>query len=265
MNSGVVFIGAGNLATSVATNLYEAGVAINQVIATTQKSAKTLAYKFGAAYSTSIEQINKNAVVYIVAVPDSQIEPVLTALCALDQMVVHTSGSTSISIFDEKKFPTHGVLYPFQTFSKSRVVNLQDVPICIEANNASNLAQLSNFAQQLSTRILPMGSEQRKWLHLTGVFGCNFINHILTLTYNIANSNGIDFEILKPLVDETIQKAFSGDPAQMQTGPAIRGDFNTINKHQLMLKELDPALQKIYNVLSLEIQNWAKAEQHKTL
>lgn len=263
MDTGVVFIGAGNLATSVATNLYEAGIAINQVIATTLNSAKTLAGRVGATYSDRIEQLMPNAAMYIIAVPDSKIESVLKSLCPLKQMVVHTSGSTPISVFDENKFPVHGILYPFQTFTKSRIVSLQNVPICIEANNTSSLSQLSNFAQQLSCRVLQMDSEQRKWLHLTGVFGCNFINHILTITHSIASSNGIDFEILKPLVEETIQKAFDGNPADMQTGPAIRGDFNTMNKHQQMLMELDPALQKIYNVLSLEIQNWGKTQQHK--
>ena len=259
MGLRVVFIGAGNLATSVALGMHNAGFTIGQVVTRSTGSARELAARVMAKYTNSIAEIDSNADLYVIAVPDAQIEPVVNSLRPLNGLVVHTSGSTPIDVFDSNKFPNHGVLYPFQTFSKSIVVDLHNVSICIEANSPQNEEQIVSIASQLSAKVVPMKSEQRRWLHLIGVFGSNFVNLILTMAYEIATNKGIDFEIIKPLVGTTVQKAFSGNPAKMQTGPAIRNDQNTMDEHLQMLKDLNPDLQKIYNELSLEIQKIAKS------
>ena len=258
--TSVVFIGAGNLATSVAINFWKSGFAINQVIANSKESAMRLAQKVGATYSNSLDELNARANLYVVAVPDSQIEPVLNELQPMNQMVVHTSGSTSIEVFDKKKFPAHGVFYPFQTFSKSRIVELKEVSICVEANSSTGLQALLDIAHAVSHKVVTMDSEQRRWLHLTGVFGSNFVNHILALTHQITTAKGIDFAIIEPLVKETVLKAFMGNPVDMQTGPAVRHDAETLSKHAQMLEDFNPELQKIYNELSLEIQKFAAAK-----
>lgn len=254
MGTNAVFIGAGNLATSVAIGFQNSGISVVQVVSRTIDSSMQLASKVSASALCKLNKITLDADLYVVAVPDSQIKTVLDTLKPLNGLIVHTSGSTPIGIFDEKKFPNHGVLYPFQTFTKSKIVELSNVTFCIEANSSVNTQKLFNIANQVKCKAVNMNSEQRRWLHLTGVFGCNFVNLMLTMAHQIALPQNIDFEIIKPLVETTIQKAFSGNPQKMQTGPAIRNDRNTMTQHMEMLKNQYPELQKIYNELSLEIQ-----------
>lgn len=248
-------IGAGNLATSLAVSIAEAGFEVVQVASRTASAAAALADRVGASHTTSLSSIDTTATLYIVAVPDCEIANALSSLPPLKGMVVHTSGTTPMDVFNGNKFPNHGVLYPFQTFSKTRDVAMLNVPICIEANSPANLAFIDDFAQHLSQRVTAMQSEQRRWLHLMGVFSSNFVNYMLTIAHRIATEKGIDFSTIQPLVEETINKALVGNPALVQTGPAIRNDTETINKHLEMLKSIDPQLQRIYNELSLGIKS----------
>lgn len=257
----VIFIGAGNLATSLALGMQKAGFTIAQIISRSSQSAGTLADRLGTAWLINPRKIVQNADLYVIAVTDTEIPTVLRVLPPLTAMVVHTSGSTPIDVFNSTKFPNHGVIYPFQTFSKSRVVDLQNVSFCVEANNQQNLKKLTNIASRLSSKVVRMNSEQRKWLHLTGVFGSNFVNAVLALAYQVASSQNIDFEIVKPLVEETVQKAFGTNPSRVQTGPAVRNDLITMQLHEQMLQSLDPQIQKMYNLLSNEIQRQAQELQ----
>ena len=151
-----------------------------------------------------------------------------------------------------------GVFYPFQTFSRSRIVDLCNVPIFVEAGSDDVLNFLTDIGKELSCNVSYLNSEKRLLLHLSGVFACNFTNHILALTYRLANENGIDFKILQPLVEETVVKAFTTNPKDVQTGPAIRKDIVTMEKHSAVLGNLDEQLQRIYNELSLSIQKLGK-------
>ena len=92
-------------------------------------------------------------------------------------------------------------------------------------------------------------------LHLAGVFSCNFVNHMLAISQMLAEENEFDFKLLKPLVVETIEKALAGNPLDSQTGPAVRGDSETIKKHVALLSRIDDDLRDLYLALSTSILN----------
>ncbi|MEW5844662.1 MAG: DUF2520 domain-containing protein [Bacteroidota bacterium] len=257
MNQNVVLIGAGNLATSLAIALHNAGIPIKQVYSRTIESAKSLALKVEAEPINSIERLQTNANIYIVALPDDVIPHVVVKLAKLNGIVVHTSGSTPVSVFEGICAKGYGVFYPFQTFSRTRVIPFDNIPICLEASDNETFKQLKHLAGNLSSIVLPMDSEQRKWLHLSGVFACNFTNHMLALAYRLTAEHQISFDLVKPLVEETVRKAFEGNPALFQTGPAIRNDEQTMERHAQMLSAI--GLADLYKELSLSIQNLAKA------
>lgn len=252
----IVLIGAGNLATSLAHGLSAFGLHLAQVVARSERTAKALAELFGASYAAGSANAKPNADAYIVAVPDEQIAPALASLPATHGLVLHTSGSTPLSVFDSARFPNHGVLYPLQTFSRQRVVSLRDVPLCIEGSTAQATAQVQELANVLSNRVIPMTSEQRVWLHLMGVMGCNFVNHLLAIAHCIGQKEGIALDVLQPLLCETVRKAFTtSSPAMAQTGPAIRGDMATLSRHADMLANIDVHFAELYNMLSNSIIN----------
>lgn len=256
MNQSVVLIGAGNLATSLAIALHNAQIPVTQIYSRTIESAKSLALRVGAEPINTIEQIRTTANIYIIALPDEVIPHVNVKLAKLNGIVVHTSGSTPISVFEGINAKGYGVFYPFQTFSRTKVIPFNNIPICLEASDNETFNQLNDLARNLSSTVVPMDSEQRKWLHLSGVFACNFTNHMLALAYHLTAEHNIDFNLVKPLVTETIRKAFEGNPSRFQTGPAIRNDKQTIERHVQMLSVI--GLADLYKELSLSIQNLAK-------
>lgn len=250
----IVQIGAGNVATHITKALQEAGHSVVQVVGRTEANASALAKEISAAYTITTSNIDKTADLYIISVSDSAIPNVLSALPKLSGIVVHTSGSTPANVL-QKVSGRYGVFYPFQTFSKARNVSLKGVPFCIEASGVDVVSALSQIAASIGGKPVEMGSEQRRWLHLTGVFACNFVNHMFSISQTIAQEKGLTFDMLKPLIRETISKALEAGPESSQTGPAIRGDFNTIKKHMGMLSNVDEEWMEIYRLLSSSIWN----------
>jgi predicted short-subunit dehydrogenase-like oxidoreductase (DUF2520 family) len=254
----IVLIGAGNLANCIAPPIIDSGNTIVQIIAYTEKSARALATKVNSAYSVELESTSLNADLYIIATPDKTISTILDELPPLKGIVVHCSGGTSIEILKGVKANGYGVIYPFQTLTKNRLVDFNKVPIFIEANNDVSLQVIKKFAQSLSNFVHETDSDTRSWIHLSGVFTNNFVNHLLVIAGQILQEKKIDNNILKPLLIETIAKALSLGSSNSQTGPAARFDGTTIDKHINMLKQLNPELTKIYKELSLSIQSLIK-------
>ncbi len=256
--NGIVILGAGNVATHLSIASKQAGFPIKCVYSKTIKAAKELALKVDSQYTDDLRGIPLEADLYIIAVKDEIIELIVDDLKLDYGTVVHTAGSISIDIF-KKKFQNYGVFYPLQTFSKSREISFENIPICIEANNELLENKLLSLASNLSKRVYKIDSEKRKSLHLAAVFACNFSNHMFSIAQEIIKHSGISFDLLKPLIKETAQKAIDQEPLNAQTGPAIRNDENVILKHLEMLKD-SPDFKKIYRFVSDSIFNLKNIE-----
>lgn len=248
----IVLIGAGNLATHLGKALHAAGHDMVQVFSRTMQSAETLASLLDAEPLTDISQVRDNADVYIFSVKDSALEQLISQLCGGEKKVfLHTAGSMPMSVFREKALH-YGVLYPMQTFSKQREVDFSIIPCFIEANDEFALKQIEGLAGQISHRVYQLSSEDRKYLHLSAVFACNFANHCYAASQELLQQHGIPFDVMLPLIDETAAKVHGMTPKEAQTGPAVRYDENVIGK-QIRLLENQPYFQKIYDCMSKSI------------
>ena len=185
--------------------------------------------------------------IVVIAVSDAAIAEVSRQLSGYTGLIVHTSGSTSVDVLGDHQH--HGVLYPLQTFSKSRKLNYSKIPFCIEAKLEPDFQTLEDLTSALGATFYAVNSNQRAALHLAAVFANNFGNHILTEAQKICKERNISFELLRPLMEETILKAFDIGPQASQTGPAKRNDQITIEKqlnalHSDHQKELYTSLTK---------------------
>ncbi|MDT0552304.1 Rossmann-like and DUF2520 domain-containing protein [Urechidicola vernalis] len=190
--------------------------------------------------------------VYIIAVSDDEISTVSKALKIDNKLVVHTSGSVDMNILNSNR---KGVFYPLQTFTKNKSIDFSNIPLCIEANNDSDLILLEKLASKISNNSFILDSCQRKKMHLAAVFVNNFANHLYHIGYTICEENTVPFEILHPLMEETLNKIKGIPPLDSQTGPAKRNDQKTIT---LQLGQLSEAQQKIYMSLTNSIINTYK-------
>lgn len=251
----VVCVGAGNVATHLATALKEHSFEIIQVYSRTLESALVLANQVGAAPITNIREIADNADLYIFALKDAILENIAAQIPSNPGIWIHTAGSVPINIFS-KYTSNYGVLYPFQTFTKNRKIEWNDIPLFIEASNSKTLDSVKSIANQLSDKVFTLSSEERKYLHLTGVFACNFTNHMYALSKMFLNKVNLPFDIALPLIDETSSKVHSLTPEEAQTGPAIRYDENVINNHLALIE--DDHIKEIYKIISDNIHRTSK-------
>ena len=207
----IVILGAGNLATQLGMALHAQHVEIIQVYGRSRTSAYDLANLLGCSFTTSKQEIITDADLYLLAVSESTITEVLSDAPICDRLIVHTSGSVPIDILAAFS-NNYGVFYPLQTLSKQKAVDFSTVPICIEANNTGNLEKLSRLAKTISEQVFEMNTDQRKELHLAAVFVCNFVNHFYAIGEKLLQERHLDFNLLKPLIEETAQKAMLFSP-----------------------------------------------------
>ena len=189
---------------------------------------------------------------YIIAVSDSAIETISNALPFENRLVVHTSGSVALRYLNKKN--RKGVFYPLQTFSEASDLPFYKVPICIETTDIKDRKLLKKVATELESPTYFIQSEQRQSLHLSAVFVNNFTNQLFRIAHELTDLNGIQFDILKPIIKETTQKLDLMSPYMAQTGPAKRNDKKTIEQH-LRILDKSPEYKKIYEVLTQSIQN----------
>jgi predicted short-subunit dehydrogenase-like oxidoreductase (DUF2520 family) len=244
----ITIIGSGNVATHLAAAFKNAGHQIVQVYSRTLQNAALLAYHVKAEAIDDLDQINPETDIFIIAVKDDIIGPLVEQLAGYEKLMVHTSGATDL--YTLLAFSDNvGVFYPLQTFSKIKEIDFRNVPLCIEAADDSITRNLEQLAQTISNKVYRVDSEHRKILHLTAVFACNFSNYLYGVAQQILTTHQLDFDLLRPLILETAQKVQERLPADVQTGPAVRRDEITMNNHLELLKDR-PGLQQIYTLLS---------------
>lgn len=252
----VSIIGSGNVAQHLITafqNLEKSGNKIELIQAFARKK-ESLSHLLPQEKITDDFNSLADADLYIISVSDDAITTVSDALPFKNRLVVHTSGSTPFTILNDNN--RKGVFYPLQTFTKGKAVDFKTIPVCLEAENASDYQIVDKVAKAISDKVYAINSEQRKALHVAAVFVNNFTNHLYSIGNDICIENQIPFDILKPLMEETLQKLQSLSPKEAQTGPAIRQDQKTIAAHEAFLKNENQL--KIYKTLTQSIQENGK-------
>lgn len=229
MYSKVAIVGAGNVAWHLFQAFADVGLEVNQWLS---RSTPSEHFSSVSLSPQSIESLDSDADLVFLAVADDAVAQVSARIPKnFKGLVVHTSGAVSMDkLADHLRY---GVFYPLQTFSKGNSVDYSQVPVFIEANHkpdAQNLAELGKkvFSKE---RVTFLNSEKRKNLHVAAVFVCNFVNHMYTLGAEIMEAGDMDFDLLRPLIEETAQKIQHQHPFNAQTGPARRGDQKVINAH----------------------------------
>ncbi|MDR1810816.1 MAG: DUF2520 domain-containing protein [Prevotella sp.] len=251
----IVYVGAGNLATNLAQELNKQYFRIVQVYSRTIAAAEMLADRLGCPATNAPSEIVSDADLYIFSVTDDALPGLLKQMPSNNGLWAHTAGSIPMSVF-EPYSENFGVVYPFQTFSKSRKVDFRQIPFFIEANTPDNLEKLREMCSRLSSSVAELSSERRRILHLTGVFACNFSNHLYTISKKLLDNANIPFDALLPLIDETAAKIHTLPPAAAQTGPAVRYDKKVIDGHLAML--YNSRWQDIYRLMSEDIYETSK-------
>lgn len=251
----IVIIGSGNLAESLALALCQKECGLIQLYGRNRLRAQAIGALCGIATASEPQELAE-ADLYLVAVSDRAIRQAVESLpIPPNALVAHTAGSVSI---DELPFEHRGSFYPFQSFTRGRRVDFAEIPLFLEAAHAADLELLEAVGARICRNHYRANAEQRRLIHLAGVFACNFVNALYGVGSEILQRGSLPFEILKPLIMETARKACESDaPATVQTGPAVRGDKAVEQAHCSLLGD-EESLKRIYTEISKIIWETSK-------
>lgn len=247
----IVIIGTGNTATVLGRKLKQAGHHIVQVAGRNPVPATLLAAELNASPCTSAASLHRDASFYLLAVSDNALAGIQNEWKLPNRLQAHTAGAVSIDIL-KGALAEYGVLYPLQSLRKEIKLS-PEIPLLVDGNNEAAREKLRAIALSVSPLVNTAGDAQRLQLHLAAVLVNNFTNHLYALAENYCKDNGLDFHFLLPLIKETALRLDSFSPQQVQTGPAVRNDTDTIRRHLDLLKD-DNTLKEIYSLLTKSIQ-----------
>lgn len=245
-------LGSGNVAFHLGKVLAQKGIHVDAVYSPNTVHAAALAAQLHTNAINDCTNLPLSSDLYIIAVKDTAIEEVSNQLPEVKGLVVHTSGNTSMEVLSKHKHC--GVFYPLQTISKHSEVNFAHVPMLLETREQEDMERLKQLADTIGAQSYEVNSDKRKIVHVAAVFANNFSNHLYGIAQQILTANNLSFDMLKPLIQETANNIQTHNPQEVQTGPAVRGDQTTIDKHLKLLEGM-PEYAQLYKLLSQNIKD----------
>ncbi|WP_297986433.1 DUF2520 domain-containing protein [uncultured Chryseobacterium sp.] len=242
-----VIIGSGNVAYHLAKSFTLSNNEVVQIFGRNAEELRKISEELEIPYST--KEI-ADADFYLIAVSDSSVAEVSKHITSSSALVAHTSGSLPKESLEGNY--RKASFYPLQTFSKTKELDYETIPFFVEAENEFDLNILKNLAASISENVMESSYEKRKYIHLTAVFACNFVNHLYARAKEISDSQNIPFEYFLPLIDETTQKIHHLDPKSAQTGPAVRNDERIMKLHEELITLEEH--RKIYDLMNESIK-----------
>jgi predicted short-subunit dehydrogenase-like oxidoreductase (DUF2520 family) len=249
----IVIIGSGNAATALGHLSHRGNHHVLQVFGRNKLTTDALAAAIEAEPVYNWNLIRRDADIYIVALPDTVIPEIHTHFTLEKGLVVHTAGAVSMHALS-KVARNYGILYPLQSLHKN-VLAYSHIPLLVDGNTPEDKTLIADFAATLSGKVAYANDGDRAKLHVAAVWVNNFTNHLYTIAWDYCHQQGLDFTLLLAMMEQTVSRLAIGKPADFQTGPAIRGDKVTIDKHIALLKDT-PEAQELYKTLSAAIEKY---------
>ena len=243
----IVIIGSGNVSYHLAKAFQQNNIPVSQIFGRNESDLKFISDQLQIPFSTTQLQ---DADLYLICVSDGAVGEVSKLITKDNCLVAHTSGSLPKEILAGNY--RKASFYPLQTFSKSKNLDYKEIPFFVESEGEDDLELLKNIALKISKKVMVSTYEKRKYIHLTAVFACNFVNHLYARAKEISDSQEIPFDYFLPLIKETTQKIEILEPKLAQTGPAIRNDERVLKAHEELITDQEQL--KIYKIMNESIK-----------
>lgn len=253
----VAIIGTGNLSFHMSA-LVEAidFLELKYFVSRRFENSQRFAKKFNCTPLKSVAEIPGDVDIIFIWVSDDQISSLSAQMAANlthDTILAHSAGTKSPKIIDSY-FENRGVMWPIQSFSQNdKNLDLQQVPICIQGSNNATVLTMRKISNEITTKVIEVSNQQKAQLHLASVISNNFTNHLWHVSKILLEDKDLDFNLLLPLINKTVEKIQVMDPKDAQTGPAIRNDKRTMVRHRRILKNY-PNMKSIYLYISKSIR-----------
>ena len=214
----------------ISRHLYLAGHQVSCIWSRSIDKARKVAGACGCVATDRAEELPDDADFYLMAVSDRSIAEVASRFSGRQGIWMHSAGAVSMDLL-AGSFREYGVFYPLQTLSAERLISLDDTPFLVEGSSYEVSKKIQALAATISRRVVEMDSADRLTMHLAAVFANNFSNHMLRIARDFLEEKKVDHSLLDALIRESCLKSLEIGPAMAQTGPAVRGDLQTMAKH----------------------------------
>ena len=246
-------IGTGNMAWFLIRRLKTAGHQCHGVWGRNSATMKALAAATNVNTYKNLTSIPDGEVdVCFVAVPDTEIANAVANLSFEKTVLVHTAGSVDIDVLKEHAADC-AVLWPVYSISKNSVPDHRNIPAAFEASSAKAKRYIATMGHSITDNLFEADIDKRKWLHLSAVIGNNFINHLVAICQQICKEQDLPPDVLTPILDQTYVRLKGAKAKDVQTGPAMRGDTEVLDRQVALLKS-HPEWQKVYKAISSSIE-----------
>jgi predicted short-subunit dehydrogenase-like oxidoreductase (DUF2520 family) len=252
----IILIGSGNTATILGRKSLAAGHRIIQVYSRQKEHAERLAQLLHTAGTSTVTAIEKKADLMIVALADDAILPFIKSAGKIPFPVAHTGGAVAL---DAVKNPgdMYGVLWPLQSLRREIEI-IPPLTLLVDGNKQEAREIFMSFANTIADSVFAADDETRLKYHLVATLVNNFTNYLFTIAEKFCAQENISFTVLQPLIEETVMRMRNISPSKTQTGPAIRNDGLTLDKHREIIKD-NPDLLQLYELFTEEIQKMASS------
>lgn len=194
----------------------------------------------------------KGVDVLVIATPDAVIAEVAGQVAPVPSTaVVHLAGSLGPDVLTPH--PRRGALHP--------LVALPDGPTGARRLRAgvwyavAGDPVVTTIAEALGGTTFVVADEDRAAYHAAAVIASNHLVALLGQAERVAATAGVPFAALLDLVRSTIDNVAELGPSAALTGPAARGDDETIRRH---LAALAPDERPAYEALVVEARRLAR-------
>lgn len=254
-------IGTGNIAWFFGKRLAAAGHQCRGVFGRNPEKVKELSDTLLATRSGTMADFrDEESDVCFLAVSDKAVSEVAQTLSMKHTILVHVAGALPIEAITGAAKDC-AVLWPVYSIQKSNAPAHRNIPMAWEVTSDRAKRYVLEMAHAITDELFDAKHEQRKWLHLAAVFTNNFVNHLMSINELLCKENNVPIAALNPLFNQTFEKLKQASPKNIQTGPAIRNDEETVARHLEML-EGKKELQQVYKAItdSIHAMHTAPAE-----
>jgi predicted short-subunit dehydrogenase-like oxidoreductase (DUF2520 family) len=266
MQRSVTIVGLGNWGSSLAYSLNAAGVRLQEVILSSERSRAGNFAWARALPLTTLDRAQLKADVLWLCVPDAAIARVtgrivkrVVALAGKaglkGQIIVHSSGALSAQVLQAAALAGASVasVHPVMSFATRVPVSLQGVPFGVEAEAAGRRI-LNAIVRQVGGRPFAVEAGSKALYHAVGVLSSPLLVSHLAAAHEAAILAGFTPQqarrLIEPIVRATLDNFFLRGPGKSFSGPIARGDVQTIDLHLQALKP-HPMLAGVYRSLAL--------------
>ena len=272
LRPSVVIVGAGSLAHALAKLLPSAGYRISEIVVRTTSERRKEAERLASSASArvvSFQTASLDSDIVWVAVSDGAIASTAKLMAKLKgwrgQVILHSSGVLSSAELRALKLRGASVAsaHPMMTFVPGKVPRVEGVAWTLEGDRQATLVA-RKMVKNLNGVPLSINVKHKPLYHVFAAFLSPLLVVHLEAAARLAVEAGIPEDelsaVMRPIIEQTLQNYFekksSGAGAgKAFSGPLIRGDVATIERHLRALRRHKEALDLYRSLVASAVKS----------